>query len=117
MRYMISTVGDRDSIHERPAEWIERWVAFTLEFNDELAETGELLQAESLDEAQHAVVVAPGGETRPGPSSDPTTTLLDFWIVGVHERQRAIELAARIATALGGPVEVRRLLDDSSIAP
>ncbi len=117
MRYMISTSGDRAAIHARSAEWIEQWVAFTLEFNDELAETGELLQAESLDEAQHAVVVAPDGATTAGPATGPATGLLDFWIVGVRERQRALELAARIATAVGGPVEVRRLLDESSIAP
>lgn len=117
MRYLISSFGDRDAVHRRSPEWIERWMAFLLSFTDELVATGELVQAESLDEARHAVRVEPDGAVTPGIIPDLAGSLLDFWIIAVDDRERAEQIAGRLAAALGTPVELRGLPDASSIPP
>lgn len=117
MRYLISSFGDRDAVHRRSPEWVEGWMSFLLAFTDELVATGELVQAESLDEARHAVRVAPDGTTSPGTIPGLDASLLDFWIVAVDDRERAEQIAARLAAALGATVEVRGLPDASSIPP
>ena len=79
-----------------------------------LAESGELVVSEGLDDQANAVRVRlRDGETMTtdGPFAEVKEQLAGFYLVECESLERAIELAARVPDAAFTDVEVRPVLD------
>jgi len=84
-------------------------------FNDQLKAEGAWVFAGGLHPADTATVVrVKDGEvlTTDGPFAETKEQLGGFWVVKAPDLDAALALAARGATACGGPVEVRPFADD-----
>ena len=76
----------------------------------DLRATGELVVEQGLDHPLNALVVSDGVSR--GSHADPPHSIQGFWIVDVHDQDRAIAIARRIsAIAFGAPVEIRLCFD------
>jgi hypothetical protein len=79
-----------------------------------LAESGELVVSEGLDDQSNAVRVRlRDGETMTtdGPFAEVKEQLAGFYLVECESLERAVELAARVPDAAFTDVEVRPVLD------
>ena len=101
---------------------IEHHIAFQLRLNKELAEHGELIDAQGLAGPELAKFVTCDGVGAPvvtdGPFAESKELLAGYRIVDVESPERAIEIAARISAAPGRGgsaieqvVEVREVMD------
>ncbi|RGE20774.1 YciI family protein [Leucobacter sp. wl10] len=109
MRYMLLLHGREAEFQRRTPDRREAAVAFLARFEDELAVGSELEWTEVLDDEEHAVLVGPGG-TGEGWFNSEGSPLQRAWVVRVQDRERALELAARLARGVDSPVEVRKCL-------
>ena len=110
MRYMLLAHGLEAALVERGPAWVEEVVAFLARFEDELSSNSELEWTEALDDEEHAEVVGPGGEVRPGWYNEGGKPLRRLWAVRVPDRDRARELAGQLAGELDTWVEIRACL-------
>ena len=103
-----------------PAD-IQAHIAFMLRFNDELRQSGELVDAQGLAGPEEALVVranaAGAPEVTDGPFAEAKEFLAGFWIVDVESREQAYAIAARVSAAPGKggapmsiPIEVRQVM-------
>jgi hypothetical protein len=111
MKFMIMVFGDEATLHARAESAIEREAAFMVQFEDELASSGELVYSEVLEFGASATLVEATGGSRRGAFS----TLLRYWVVVVPAEPRAIELAARVAAVTASTVEVRQCMEQSTV--
>ncbi|AYY11699.1 hypothetical protein EF847_02105 [Actinobacteria bacterium YIM 96077] len=128
MKYMLmmshSVPEDIDQKHGEMSTWsqddIKAHFRFMGEFNQELTDAGELVDAQGLLGPDHAVIVRAHGQGAPvvsdGPFPESKEFLAGYWVVDVDSRERAVEIAARVSAApgrdgvaLGIPVEVRQV--------
>jgi hypothetical protein len=126
MRYMLlQNYGEVASGCVPMSEWsqaeVNAHIAFQIALNAELAETGELVDAQGLAGPEQAKFVVWDGTGSPvvtdGPFSEAKELLAGYRLVDVDSTERAIEIAARAsaAPAVGGkpimqPIEVRQVL-------
>ena len=99
---------------EEKAEGLALYAAL----NNDLAATGELIVTEALEDPSAASRVSiTDGRTvaGDGPYVETKEHLAGFYLVDVASRERAIEIAARIAAAAIGGVEVRPILTYSAL--
>ena len=99
---------------------IQAHIAFMLDLNRGLTESGELVGAEGLTFPDQARLVRAGEGGVPvtdGVFPESKEFLAGFWIVDVPSRERAIEIAARASAAPGAggvplnmPIEVREVV-------
>lgn len=78
----------------------------------ELAASGELVDGNELDTDDVAVIGRHNGEpvaTR-GPFSEGTEWIGGYYIVDVAGRERAVEIAGRLAENKYSPIEIRRIM-------
>lgn len=111
MRYMISILTDDDAR--------KQWTEDASVFDDahravflELQDTGELVDSNELDQEDATVIGTYRGEsiaTR-GPFTEGVEIIGGYYIVDVVDRERAVEIAGRLAETRFSPVEVRRLM-------
>jgi hypothetical protein len=103
-----------------PAE-IKAHIDFQIVLNQELAELGELVDAQGLAGPERAKFVVSDGISAPvitdGPFPESKELLAGYRLVDVETGDRAIEIAARASAApgVGGapirqPIEVRQVL-------
>ena len=126
MRFMLlQNYGGVESDCVPMSEWspddIKAHIAFQLALNAELAELGELVDAQGLAGPEQAKFVVSDGISAPvitdGPYPESKELLAGYRLVDVESAQRAIEIAAR-ASASPGPngvpirqwIEVREVL-------
>lgn len=99
---------------------IQAHIAFMKQLNNELRETGELVNAEGLTFPEQAKLVRAGKDGTPitdGVFPESKEFLAGFWIIDVDTPERAYAIAAR-ASAAPGPggsplnmaIEVRPLM-------
>lgn len=110
MRYMISILTDDDARRQ--------WAKDETVFHEahravflELQETGELVDSNELDQEDATVIGTYRGEpiaTR-GPFTEGVEIIGGYYIVDVADRERAVEIARRLAETRFSPVEIRRL--------
>jgi hypothetical protein len=83
---------------------------------DELTAAGGLVFAGGLDHSTPAVVRPVGGRTviTDGPFAETKEHLGGFWIIRVDGLDAARGWAARLAAAVGHPIEVSRFEDDDA---
>lgn len=104
MRFMLATYGGTDE-NFGVSGWSNDEVATMIEFmhkiNEELAESGELVDAQGLTDASHARVVQIK-EGVPvvtdGPYAETKEILAGYWVVDCESNDRALAIAAKIAT-------------------
>jgi len=85
---------------------------------DELAASGELIVSEGLaDPALAKRVTARDGQvmTSDGPFAEVKEHLAGFYLVDCESTDRAVQIAARVPDAVWGLVEVRPVLDMSTL--
>jgi hypothetical protein len=102
-----------------PADDIDAHIGFQRTLNEELRQTGELIDAQGL--AEHARRVTSDGLGAPvvtdGPFAEAKELLAGYRMVDVDSEERAIEIAARASAAPGPggvpiqqPIEVRQVM-------
>jgi hypothetical protein len=103
-----------------PKKDIEAHIAFMLDLNRKLGESGEFVSAEGLTFPDQAKLVRAGTDGRPftdGVFPESKEFLAGYWIVNVESPERAYEIAAQISAAPGPggvplnmPIEVRPIM-------
>lgn len=115
MKYMVMMFGDMATTMEaRSPDWIKEMIQFMHTLNDDLANAGELADAQGLADASQAkTVIFKGGMPVPtdGPFAESKESLAGYWIVDVESEARAIEIASRVVEFIECPVEVRQVMD------
>jgi hypothetical protein len=107
-------------------EDIKAHIDFQHTLGKELADKGELVDAQGLAGPELAKIVTFGGEGAPvvtdGPFPESKEFLAGYWLVDVEGPNRAIEIAAKASAAPGPggipikqPIEVRELMSAPSV--
>jgi hypothetical protein len=126
MRFMLlQNYGEVESGCAPMPEWtpqdVKAHIAFQQALNQELAELGELVDAQGLAGPEQAKFVVSDGASAPvitdGPFPESKELLAGYRLVDVETAERAIEIAARASAAPGPngapirqPIEVRQVL-------
>jgi len=115
-------------IHSNP-QFLQRWEGLSdaqreefgrghFALTDELAASGDLIVSEGLaDPALAKRVTARDGQTMTadGPFAEVKEHLAGFYLVDCESTDRAVQIAARVPDAVWGLVEVRPVLDMSTL--
>jgi hypothetical protein len=118
MLMMNGTLQGMQSFGSMAPEEIRAHIAFMIRFNQELAASGELVDAQGLAAfEQHKTVQARDGAppvVTDGPFLESKEFLAGYWLLECAGLDRAVEIAARISAAPGKggapmnfPVELR----------
>ncbi len=122
---LLQNYGPPESGCPPMTEWaprdIEAHIAFQQALNQELADRGELVDAQGLAGPEQARFVVSDGVTAPvitdGPYPESKELLAGYRLVDVESADRAAEIAARVSAAPGPggapvrqPIEVRQVL-------
>src|SRR5205085_9956496 len=122
MKYilMMNTMKAGQGIPNWPQKDLQAHIAFMINLDKELRESGELLMAEGLSFPDQAKLVRAGKDGMPitdGVFPESKEFLAGFWIVDVDTPERAYAIAARISAAPGHngapmnmPIEVRPVM-------
>jgi hypothetical protein len=124
-RYMLLTNYD-DTIGAGPmSEWDPDDITAHLEYlralNNQLIDSGELVDLQALTGPELAKVVTFDGQTGPvvtdGPYTEVKEVLAGYQMVDVETEARAVEIAAKVSAAPGPggvplrqPIEVRQVM-------
>ena len=115
MKYIIMMFGDQATMMEvRTPEWIREMIGFMTNIDQELRDSGELVDSQGLaDPSQAKTVRFQGGVPVPtdGPFAEAKESLAGYWIVEGTE-ERAVEIASRVVAFIEGPIEVRQVMDE-----
>ena len=125
MRYMLMMHAPMGTDEYRVSSWspddLKAHIGFMHQFNKELTQAGELVDAQGLASPGDAKVVRAGKKGVPavtdGPFPEAKEFLAGFWIVEVDRPERAYEIAAKASAAPGPggtpliiPIEVRQVM-------
>ncbi|MGW4325780.1 YciI family protein [Nocardia sp. NPDC004573] len=126
MRYMLlKTYGPTahcdTPINEWSPEEIQAHIDFQRALGAQLAEAGELVDAQGLAGPEEARIVSSDGRSAPvvtdGPFPETKEFLAGYWIVDVDSPERAYEIAAQASAApgpggepIGEYIEVRAVM-------
>jgi hypothetical protein len=103
-----------------PKQDVQAHIAFMINFDKELKETGELVSAEGLAWPDQAKLVRADKDGMPitdGVFPESKEFLIGYWIIDVESPERAYQVAARASAAPGPggaplnmPIEVRQIM-------
>ena len=114
MKYMIMMFGDQATMIEvRTPEWIREMIGFMTDIDQELRDSGELVDSQGLaDPSQAKTIRFQDGAPVPtdGPFAEAKESLAGYWIVE-GSQDRALEIASRVVAFIEGPIEVRQVMD------
>ncbi|MFQ6327324.1 YciI family protein [Nocardia sp. CWNU-33] len=126
MKYMLlktySPAAHCDTpITEWTPEEIQAHIDFQRMLGEELAKSGELVDAQGLAGPDQAQLVSSDGRSAPvitdGPFPETKEFLAGYWIVDVDSPERAVEIAAKASAApgpggkpIGEHIEVRAVM-------
>ncbi len=114
MKYMIMMFGDQATmVQTRTPEWIREMIRFMQGIDQELRDSGELVDSQGLvDPTQARTVRFANGApvATDGPFAEAKESLAGYWIVEGTE-ERVLEIASRVVAFIEGPVEVRQVAD------
>src|SRR6202521_220811 len=115
MKYMIMMFGEAGTMMENQSkDWIKEMFEFMHTMDNDLRESGELVDSQGLaDGSQAKTVRFMNGVpvATDGPFAESKESLVGYWIVDVENEERAIEIASRIVAFVKAPIEVRRVMD------
>jgi hypothetical protein len=109
MKYMLlmnATQGGWKSFGGMAPKDIQAHIQFMMNLNEELAATGELVDAQGLSGPEQARLVSarPGGAAptvTDGPFPEAKEFLAGYWLLECKSPERAVEIAARVSAAPG----------------
>ncbi|WP_399920847.1 YciI family protein [Streptomyces kanamyceticus] len=116
MKYLVMVQGsqaDYEAMAGKPSEnspaWSEQELqamfAFMNEINNDLAESGELIDGQGLTEPAQARFVSAGKDGRPvitdGPYGETKEVLAGYWLLECESLERVTEIAERITRCPG----------------
>jgi hypothetical protein len=111
---MLMMFGDAETMmHVRTAEWVAEMIEFMQTFNEDVAKSGELIEARGLaDPGKAKTVSLVDGQVvvSDGPFAEAKESLAGFWVLNVADEARAIELASRVVV-WAEKVELREVPD------
>jgi hypothetical protein len=117
MKYMLLMYGSgKDVAANWPEQDIRTMINFMIELNEELAKSGELVDAQGLADEVKVVRAQAGGPpaVTDGPFPETKEVLAGYWVLDVASPERIVEIAARISATpgpggelLNQPIEVR----------
>jgi hypothetical protein len=126
MRFMLlQNYGSTENCEVPMGQWapqeIQAHIDYQRALNSELAERGELTDAQALSGPERARFVVHGGEGTPvvtgGPFAEAKELLAGYRIVDVESPERALEIAAKCSAApgpngvpIGQRIEVREVM-------
>ena len=124
MKYMLMMHASRGTGDYAINNWapddFKAHIAFMHQLNRDLANAGELVDAQGLTPPGQARLVRAGKDGAPvtdGPFAETKEFLVGYWIVDVDRPERAYEIAARASTAPGAggaplnmAIEVRQIM-------
>ncbi|MFG1792463.1 YciI family protein [Nocardia sp. NPDC049149] len=126
MKYMLLKTYTTPAFCDTPiAEWspedIQAHIDFQRALGEQLAKSGELVDAQGLAGPTEARIVSSDGRSAPvvtdGPFPETKEFLAGYWIVDVESPERAYEIAAQASAApgpggkpIGEYIEVRLVL-------
>ena len=115
MKYMIMMFGGLgETLADRSPEWITAMQTTMMRMDQELRESGEVVESRHLTDATRATTVRfTNGAPAPtdGPFAEIKESLAGYWIIeGSYER--AVEIASRVVAVTEYPMEVRRVMDE-----
>ena len=119
MKYMIMMFGEAATMIENQSkDWIKEMFEFMHTLDNDLRESGELVDTQGLaDGSQAKTVRFKNGVpvATDGPFAESKESLVGYWIVDVDGEARAIEIASRVVAFIGPagapPIEVRQIMD------
>lgn len=139
MKYLVMVQGtqaDYDAMTGKASAHSPAWsekdlramFAFMQEINDDLAESGELVDGQGLAEPRQTRFVSLGEDGRPvitdGPYGETKELLAGYWVLDCASLDRVTEIAARVARcpqpegAPEYPVVIRPIMENGpEIAP
>jgi hypothetical protein len=110
MKFMISMFGSASEMTQvQSPGWITEMIAFMIDLDKRLTDSGELVYNEGLADGSTAKTVRLLENTPvtvDGPFASSGESLIGFWIVDVVDEARAIEICGQIV-AWSGVVELR----------
>jgi hypothetical protein len=122
MKYilMMNTMRAGQGVPAWPQQDLQAHIAFMMQLNKDLRESGELVSAEGLSSPDQAKLVRAGKDGVPitdGVFPESKEFLAGYWIVDVDRPDRAYAIAARASAAPGPggaplnmPIEVRPMM-------
>jgi len=122
MKYilMMNTMRVGHGVPAWPKKDLQAHIAFMMNLNKDLRESGELVSAEGLSFPDQAKLVRAGKDAAPvtdGVFPESKEFLAGFWIVDVETAERAYAIAAKVSGAPGPggvplnmPIEVRPVM-------
>jgi hypothetical protein len=122
MKYilMMNTMRAGHGVPAWPKKDLQAHIAFMMNLNKDLRESGELVSAEGLSFPDQAKLVRAGKDAAPvtdGVFPESKEFLAGFWIVDVETAERAYAIAAKVSGAPGPggvplnmPIEVRPVM-------
>lgn len=114
MKYMIMMAGGvGESVQGRSTEWVEGLMSLIMGLDNELRETGELVDSQKLADPSTAKTVRFVDSVAiptDGPFAEIKESVAGYWIVEGTE-ERALEIAASVVRYTEYPMEVRQVMD------
>ncbi|MEU1277058.1 YciI family protein [Streptomyces sp. NPDC005805] len=131
MKYLVmiqGTQADADAMGGKPSPGAPAWseeevqamFSFMGSLNNDLAESGELVEGQGLAEPRQARHVLSGRDGRPvvtdGPYGETKEVLAGYWVLDCESLERVTEIAARItrcpvpAGTTEYPVVIRQIM-------
>lgn len=112
MKYMLMMFGSAgEMMQTRSPEWIREMIAFMVNIDQELTESGEMVFNAGLADGSTAKLVHGDGLVTDGPFAEAKESIVGYWVLDVASEDRAHEIARSIA-AYSGVVEVRPLAEE-----
>jgi hypothetical protein len=123
MKYMMLAYTNVQAWEEMTASWepgapmpesVQQACDFYEQLGKELTETGEFVATEGLADPSHTKTLRKGADgvvTTDGPYAETKEVLVSYAILDCESHDRALEIAARVADAVGDTVEVRPIMD------
>ena len=118
MKYMIMMFcGVGEAMADRSPEWVAGLHRTLQDLDAELRESGEVVGGGKLVDPAAATTVrfaAGAPVTTDGPFAEVKESLAGYWLVEASEA-RAVEIASKVVAYTEFPMEVRRVMDESSV--
>lgn len=116
MKYMIMMFGGLGaSLADRSPEWIADMQSTMMRMDQELRESGEVVDSRHLIDPTRATTVrfVDGAPTpTDGPFAEIKESLAGYWIIEASH-DRAVEIASQVVAITEYPMEIRRVMDDA----
>jgi hypothetical protein len=110
VRYLCLIHWNEHELETLPAAELSALEAAHLDFNDELRQSGQLVEAEALQHSRESACVRVRrgkASFTDGPFAESKEVIAGFYLLEVRDRDEALQIAARIPSATHATVEVR----------